>query len=59
MRESRKPLSLLLILLLFVLCSTGYVLAQEKAKDDKPAEGAEPVREAGQGRLLTPRREDD
>ncbi|MGE5253381.1 MAG: hypothetical protein ACM3N7_05415 [Planctomycetaceae bacterium] len=42
-------------LLSFVLCSTGYVLAQEKAKEEKPAEGAKP----GQGRLLTPRREDD
>jgi hypothetical protein len=45
MRESRKPLSLLLILLSFVLCSTGYVLAQEKAREEKPAEGAEPARE--------------
>jgi hypothetical protein len=45
MRESMKPLSLLLILPLFVLCSTGYVLAREKAKEEKPAEGAEPVRE--------------
>jgi hypothetical protein len=45
MKESRKPLSLLLIPLLSVLCSTGYVLAQEKAKEEKPAEGAKPVRE--------------
>jgi hypothetical protein len=36
---------MLLILPLFVLCSTGYVPAQEKAKEEKPAEGAKPVRE--------------
>jgi Cu/Ag efflux protein CusF len=37
-----KNLSLLVILLLFILSSTGWAPAQEKAKEEKPAESAKP-----------------
>ena len=37
-----KNVSLLITLLLFVLSSTGWALAQEKGKEQKPAESAKP-----------------
>jgi Cu/Ag efflux protein CusF len=37
-----KNVSLLIILIFFILSSTGWALAQEKAKEEKPAESAKP-----------------
>lgn len=41
-----KNVSLLVILLFFILSSTGWAPAQEKAKEQKPAEPTKPEMES-------------